>query len=421
MRLIWTAALPLVLALAACGGGADRTKAQVRLVNASADYSALDLRVDGQVRQGSVSYGNSATYVEVDPGKADSAVTLAGSSTALLSFTPSVSAKKHYTVLAFGAQGALKQLLLDEDVGEPDANKSLLRVLNAAPDAGALDIYLTGSDDLLSSAVPVQAGAALGTLNGWITQNSGTWRLRVTAASNKADLRLDVQGLVLSSKQVATLVLSSAKGGVLVNGLLLTQQNNIGRQDVAQARVRAVAGVADSAAVTASLGSTSLIGGTSSPAVGNYMLVNAGTTTPAVAVNGAALAASAAALTAGYDYTLLVHGSAASPQVALLPDDNRLPADSTQARIRLVNGISGIATDLSLTVDLAPIGSSVGAGAASSYESITATTTAELTVTTPGLGVLYTEPDRTLLAGSTYSVFVLGASSAPKGLLRKDR
>ena len=56
-------ARPVALALAtallvACGGGADRTKAQVRVVNASSGYTGLDLRVDNELRQGAVGYGN---------------------------------------------------------------------------------------------------------------------------------------------------------------------------------------------------------------------------------------------------------------------------------------------------------------------------------------------------------------------------
>ena len=119
----WTRNTKLALALAAllmvaCGGGADRTKAQVRLVNAGSGYLALDLRVDNEVRQGGVARGNSATYVEADLGKAF-ALHSAGSNTSLLNFTPSVSARRYYSVLAHGPLGALKQLVLDDKPARP--------------------------------------------------------------------------------------------------------------------------------------------------------------------------------------------------------------------------------------------------------------------------------------------------------------
>lgn len=47
-------ALALAAVVVACGGGEDLSKAQVRLVNASSGYAALDLVVDDQRLQASV-------------------------------------------------------------------------------------------------------------------------------------------------------------------------------------------------------------------------------------------------------------------------------------------------------------------------------------------------------------------------------
>ena len=105
MTFRWILALAAALLLAACGGNTtDRTKAQLRLVNASDGYAVLDLRVEDELRLGDVAYGTRADYVEVDPGKAASTITRSGSATALLSFTPAMDRDKHYTVLAYGAE-----------------------------------------------------------------------------------------------------------------------------------------------------------------------------------------------------------------------------------------------------------------------------------------------------------------------------
>ena len=96
MSFRWITALATAaLLLAACGGGDnDRTKAKVRLVNASAAYAALDLRVEDELRQGNVAYGASDSYVDVDPGEAESKITRSGAVTALLSFTPALERNK---------------------------------------------------------------------------------------------------------------------------------------------------------------------------------------------------------------------------------------------------------------------------------------------------------------------------------------
>ena len=419
----WIAAgAATALLLSACGGGTDRTKAQVRLVNASTGYPSLDLNVDGQGRQGAVAYGATDSYVEIDPGKTATTLNSAGSSTALLSFTPSLSKNNHYTLLAWGLQGALKELQLDEDTGAPDTNKTLLRVFNAAPDAGALDVYLTGTTDALASAVAVQSGAQVGTLGTYLTLTSATQRLRVTAAGSKTDVRLDVPAVSLASKQLATLVLTPGVGGVLVNALVVTQQGSIGRQDMAFARVRAVAGMADSGSVSARVASTTLLNAVGSPAVALYTLVPAGAQSVVVAVNNAPLPSTVQTLVAGGDYTLLVYGPLASPTASWITDDNHAPSDSTQAKIRVANGLATLSTPLAMTANFVPLPDTAARGSASSYGSVKPTITGTLSVTSSSLTQpVYSATTQTFAAGAVYTLFVVGNDATPTGILSQDR
>lgn len=419
----WAAlgALAATTLLAACGGGADRTKAQVRLVNASSGYAQLDWRVDDQLRQGAVAYGETAGYVEADPGKTNT-LARAGSGTALLSFNPAVDKRKHYTLLAYGAQGGLKQLLLDDNAGAPADNRSQLRVVNAAPDAGALDIYLTGATDTLAESVPVQSGAAVDAVGDWFTVNSGSYRLRVTATGSKTDLRLDVPALALASRQVLTLVLSPASGGVLVQGLVLTQQGAIAALAPTQARVRVVAGLADAGSVNLRVGGAPVLSNVNAPAVTPYTLVPAGEQAVGVTVNGAAQPGSSVTLTAGADYTLLVYGPSAAAQLRWVVDDNNLPSDRSRARLRLVNAVEGLSGPLSLSADFAPVADGVAAGTASAYGGVDATTTAQLSVSAAGTAApLFSAVEQTFVAAANYSVFLVGSAAAPVGIVRKDR
>jgi Domain of unknown function (DUF4397) len=409
-----------------CGGGTDRTKAQVRLVNASSDYTTLELNVDGQQLQGQVNYGNTASYAAMEPGKADTTtITQPGSATALLSFTPSVSKDRYYTLLAYGNSGALKQLLLDDNSGAADDNKTSLRVVNAAPDAGSLDVYLTGANDLLTAFSPVLSGVALG-VPATASVTSGSWHLRVTLGGSKTDVRLDLPALGLSSKQVATLVLTPGTGGALVNALLLVQQSDITRLDNVQARVRVAAGVSSGGTVSVKLNGTSFLSNFSAQAVGNYSLVSAGSPSVEVTVKGATVSTVPFTLAAGGDYTLLVRGTPAAAFANWIPDDNHLPSDATQAKLRLLNGVAEVVAPLAMTVDLVPVADSVAGGTASAYAVVPPSTTAAMSVTAAGLSKPLTSLiTQTLVAGGTYTVFVLGAPDPVTGLattqLRKDR
>jgi hypothetical protein len=413
--------------LVGCGEGTDRTKAQIRLVNASGangGYPALDLRLADSVRQGNVVYGETAGYVAVEPRDGDNtAITAAGSGTALLTLRPTLAENKHSTLLAFGAVGALRQIQLDDEVGQPASGRSLIRIVNAAPDAGALDLYLTAAGDPLASAVATRGNLAYGAASEAVEVSaSGNWRLRITAAGSKSDLRLDLGDVSLGDRAVTTLVLAPGRGGLMVDALLLVQRGAIARRDGAQARVRVVAGAALGGSVSASVGGLALMAGVGSPAIGLYTLVPAGAQDVLAGIDGNTLATSRFTLAAGADHTLLVWGTAAAPQANWLADDNRAPAAAGQAKLRLVNGLSGLATPLAMTMDFVQAADGVAAGAASLPRELAANSLARINVTTPGVAdPLFAAVEQRIEAGGVYSVFVVGAAASPTGIVRRDR
>jgi hypothetical protein len=420
--LLWLLAGSMLAALSACYVAPDdRTKARVRLVNATRDYASLDLRVDGSLRLGAVAYGANAGYAEVDPDRSSSTITTAGSATSLLSFTPAVSKNKAYAVLAFGKAGALREVVLDENQSTPSSGKTGLRVVNAAADAGALDVYLTSASDSLTTAVAVHSAAAYGEVSPPLDVTGGTWRLRVTGASSKTDLRLDAADLALPGGQVAVLVLTPSAGGTLVDALLVKQEDAIVQANGANARVRAMAGVGSAGAVTASAGGVSLLESANSPVAGNYKFVASGSPVLAISVNGNSVGAPVTSLASGRDATLMVYGPAATPTAVWLPDDNQLPSATGSLRIRLVNGTSGVAGAASLSVDGEAVGSGgVAQGATGTYSEIAASSSATLSVTA-GAASLFSATNQALVAGGVYTVFVVGTTGSTSGIIKRDR
>lgn len=407
-------------ALVGSGGGEDRTKAHVRLVNASSGFDALSLDIDGDRVTTAAAYGESAAYTDVDRGSGTAEVFRPASPTVLSTTSVDLGRNDSYTMLAYGKSGALGTVLLDENAGTPASGKTLLRVINTASDAGALDVYVTAAGDALADSSPVQTGAAYGSLGGFITLNSGTWRLRATATNSKTDLRLDFAALALGSESVATLVLTPGRGGVLVNALLIVQRGGIAVLANPQARVRAVAGVSDGGAVTAAVGTSTLITGVGSPSLTNYQLVSAGTVSVTASADGNAAAAVGASLVGGGDYTVLVYGPPTAPRAVLLVDDNTRPTVGSQTKVRLVHGLADSADALALKVDFLSVSDGVAQGSASAYATVDSSTAAQVDVTS-GATTVYSAADRVLDANSIYSVFVLGPVGSATGIVRKDR
>lgn len=185
----------LVLAaslLAGCGGGSSTSTstASVRLLNATSGYDALDLAIDGSTVNTGLGYGQVGSYAAAGTSGVSASVNVTGATSALSTSIRTFAADTAYTLLVYGSTGALKTALLTESATAAAANFTSLQIMNLAPDAGTVDVYLTGSADALDSANPVASGVAAGSTVTYGTLASGTYRLRVTGTGDKTDLRL---------------------------------------------------------------------------------------------------------------------------------------------------------------------------------------------------------------------------------------
>jgi hypothetical protein len=419
-----------VALVAGCGGSGDNNNgtASLRVVNASPGYGLLDFYVDGSVALSSVASGTASSYTSISSGSSHTTTfTRSGSTTTVQTQDRTLSANVSYTLVAYGWEGSLKTFQLSEDQTAPDSGKADLRTVNTAPDAGPLDVYVTGTTDALDDVSPVNASVAGNALSSYATLTQGTYRIRVTAAGSKTDVRLDIPSVTLSSQEVASLVLMPTSGGVLVNALLVQQKGDVTSYTNGYGRARLVAAVADNAGVSATMGSTALANGVRAPQVGsNYVLVPTGTLPLSVSVNGVAVSAGNATVAPGADLTLLVYGPSAAPQVALLADDNRLPSVLTgvasQTRMRLVHAVSGLNSGLSLVSDFTALADDVAYGSASSYVTVASGAVSEIDVTSPlQTSALFSLTDVTLQSDGVYTVFMMGGANAPAGVMRKDR
>lgn len=422
----WLPALLLsatVALIGGCGGASDDDDATVRVINASTNYGALDLHVDDTLRSSAIAYGQTSGYIGFEAGSHTTTLTRTGSTTALSSVSRTLSSDYGTTVIAYQADGSLKTAQLSDSESAPSSGRAKLLVFNASPDAGSVDVYLSGSSDTLDNATLVASSVSAGSSSGsYTTVGSGTYRLRIAAAGSTTDLRLDAASMTLDSQGVYALVVTPTSGGVLVNSLLVRQGGAITQLDTDLARVRLVSAVTSSGTVGAAFNGSTLATSVASPAIGSYALVKAGSATPTISVNGASLSTAAITLAAGSDSTLLVWGPAASASLSVIGDDNRLPASSTSAKIRLIHGASINSNPLTLTANYSAVAENIALGAASTPTSVTAgsSTTIEVSDTTLSTA-LYSVSDVTLSARGVYTVFMLGSGSSVTGALRKER
>jgi hypothetical protein len=413
----------IMVGVAGCGGGSSSDTAQVRIVNATASHASVDLLVNSVSSISSTAKDSVSAYATVPTGSPALQVNDAGASTALATTAPTVTKDQHYAVVVYESGTAVKTAVISEDITASSAGTAQLRIFDAAPDAGAVDVYVTDPTTDLATVSPSfsLSLSASSQVTTFLTFSTATYRVRVTGPGNISDLRLDIPSIALASQQLVTVLVTPSIGGVLANGGTLVQQGAYAATDSTNARVRVAAAVTGGATVGATSGSTVVSVPTTSPSVSPYVIVPA-TGALAVSVNGASVQVPTTALQPGSDSTLLVYGSAAAPTVTVLADDNHLLGSTTALKMRLVNGVTGAATPLTLAADFGVVAANVQPDAASSYGSVTANASMRLDVTSPsGATPVYSESGLSIPGASVFTLFMLGDAGAPSHVLRRDR
>ena len=418
------AAMVAATALFLTGCNNDSNNAEIRLLNVSQGYSSLDLYAGSTKEASAVTSGTLSSYFGLGASTYTMKFTVSGVTTALASSSVTFTEKTHQTFVAYGDTGSFGTLQIGEDTSGPSSGTADVELVNAAPDAGPVDVYFTASSTSLDDVSPTFSDVAGGSISsaGFVNLTSGTYRMRVTGTGSKTDIRLDVASVTLSSSSVSSVIVSDTTGGVLVNAFILPQQGSLTTDSNTSARVRAVAAVTGSGAVDVSVGGTSLLASAPTNTIGDYSLITAGSAAVTLTVGGTAVTAATQTLTAGADYTLLIWtDSSDTTQESLLSETNGL-ATSGDAKIHLVNAMSGLGDPLSMTVSYTPEAESIALGAASAVVSVADGTTIPLGVTdTTTSTTLYTNSAASLASQGVYTLFMFGTAAAPVGTLQSDR
>lgn len=417
-----TLGLPLLL-LGGCGSrdgaedGTTATTGQIRVVNALASGAAVDVYVD-----------NSRVATGVAAGTASPTLTLAGGSHSVsvatgnglernpLSLT--VASGSATTLVAWSsAADTVSYQALDDQPAAPPAGRTRLQVFDAARAAGSLDVHLSDTSAALGETTRLATSlTAGGTLTSGLV-DAGARRLRVLAAGSvlERDVRLD-RLLTLPDRGTVTLVITPSVGGVLTHALQIPAGAAVTALNNTRARMRLVTGVSTSTGVSGRFGSTDVGSFTGSPAVGTYVLIPAGTGTLAVTVGDTAITGPTWTAEPGSDTTVLVMNNASPPQVTVFADDNRPPTGSGQARLRLVHGLSDLNQPLTFALNYGATLGTAMPGAGSDYATVTAATSATVSVTrTLGSTTTVWEALRPLDSAGVYTVFLLGDSQKVVG------
>jgi hypothetical protein len=426
--LLGAMALGLAVGLMGCGSGNNNNgTAHVRVVNASPGYSSLDFFLDDSTTASisGVALGSASSYIDVSSGAHSSTLHPAGSATVSQSQSRSFAGDTSYTILAAGWQGSLYTFQLAETEGAPDSGQAKVRVINAAPDAGSVDVYVTSTGATLTDTTPDNGSTPItgNSLTAYVEHAAGTYRIRVTPTGDKADadVLLDIPSVTLSDQQITTIVLIPSTGGVLVNALQMDQTGTVTALNNPLARVRVVNALS-TGATDATVGST-VLDAVPAHRVTGYTSITAGSQVPVtLTANSVPLTVPNQAFSAGADYTVLVYGNTGAPSFKVLSDDNRLPTTSGKAKVRLVNGLNGSdANGLDLIENSRVLESAVGLGNASDYATIDNSNGANAEFDVDSASQTLFTKNQVVPANGVYTIWMMGEIGSPIGTLLADR
>ena len=436
MRLKTWAALAVALSLPLLSGCGDDNaqKGFVRIINATTEFSSLDLYTqasDGSndlVVSGTAS-GAASAYTSIDKGGYTFNVKSGSGASNAATTTGTVSKTDHYTIVTYVTGGSAKAQFLSDEESSPASNNAKLRVFNAAPsETTSVDVYLTTNPCNALTVADTAFASAVTSLQSTYSQvtasgSGSAWNVCVFPAGDKSTLLLDLPSLTLKNQEIATLILTHTTGGVLLNGAVLDQQGAMVQSPSAISRVRLAADPV-SGLTTLTVNGTEITAQAAAQSVSSYVTIPSGTTTAAVTIDGVTMnATTLPALASGSDYTLLVTGTSSNPTATLITDDNSLSTSTTQTvKARVINGVNNFSGSVSATIDNKTVGTAAFA-TASPYVTIPATSG-----TSTVLPSITTNPasltSQTFAAGTVNTVFIWGDGSTgqtPKLGVQGDR
>jgi hypothetical protein len=188
---------------------AATVNATVRLANAT--DAALDLRQGTSVVSGgsNLAFGASSSCTSVTAASPGLAVALAGTTTGLAGFAPTLVAGNSYTFVAFPGTGATSFVTL-VNTFTPTTGQAGFRVFNATGGAIGLDAFVTALAAPLGTATV--SNAVTGTASAFVSVPAGAQQIRLTTTALTVVL-LDLGSQTLAAGTNYTLVIAPPASG----------------------------------------------------------------------------------------------------------------------------------------------------------------------------------------------------------------
>ena len=200
-----------VLASSACGGSGH--KAQLRAMDATPQESGIDVSFDSNSLASNVAYGTASDYSSVGSGSHTLEIYPQGIATPFIDETISLTSGDKYTVLSANVLSSANALLLIDEKSTPASNTAGLRIVNASPDLGTVDVYIVSPGKDLSTVSPTISGLAFEAVSTYQSLTASTAYEVYFTIANQKTAEIDSGPVTYSNGEVRTMVALNGKAG----------------------------------------------------------------------------------------------------------------------------------------------------------------------------------------------------------------
>jgi len=212
-------AMGAALSSACLGDGptAEEPTSYLRIVQTIPNAPLLALYVDSAPTISGLTYRAIAGFVPLEAGVRRIRLIPSSGGAAIVDDSLTFLFAKAYTVVATGMLGSVQSVVAPDTAPFPIDGEFKVRVIQAAPTAGAVDVYVTDASASLATATPTMSGLQFRGVLDYITVPVGRNRIRLTTAGT-TDVVLDVTQ-IFGVSSMRTIIATDAPGG----GLPLTE------------------------------------------------------------------------------------------------------------------------------------------------------------------------------------------------------
>ncbi len=175
--------------------------------------------LDGNSFTSNLAYASASAYQKATPGSRHLQIEQTGSSTPVIDTTLTLSADADYTVVAANLLSSISAVVLTDDNTAPASGNFKLRVIQASPSLGNVDVYVVAPGTDISTVTPNAANVAFESASGYLSLAAGSYEILIAPSGTKIPL-IDSSSLSFSAGQVRTFVGLNAQGGGFTSTML---------------------------------------------------------------------------------------------------------------------------------------------------------------------------------------------------------